>query len=179
MLHYTADTIVTVPEFRVEFRRQSLRPMQVACRPQRPVTLVEVGTGLDMDSLPVQLLLGKVMMKVALALAPEILLPLGREIAAGLGVAPASWRIYSGRRVLGSCTSRGEVALSAACVFLPDRLRRFVVCHELAHLSQMNHSAAFHSLCDSYLGGSERDMIRELRNFDWPLPPRVVKRRRR
>ncbi len=109
-------------------------------------------------------------------LAPRILLPRAREIAGRVGAAPASWRVYSGRRVLGSCNSRGEVALSCACVFLPPELRDFIVCHELAHLTEMNHSARFHSLCDLYLGGNEKFLIGQLRRFQWPLPPRVRRR---
>ena len=52
---------------------------------------------------------------------------------------------------------------------MPADLRRFVVCHELAHLSEMNHSAAFHRLCDSYLGGREAELNRAVKAFRFPV----------
>lgn len=173
---YAPGQRIEMPELAIEFRRQSFAPDRVACMARMPVTLVEVGSELDFDNAELQQLLGKVVMRVALALAPRILLPRAREIAGRVGTAPASWRVYSGRRVLGSCNSRGEVALSCACVFLPPELRDFIVCHELAHLTEMNHSARFHSLCDLYLGGNEKFLIGQLRRFQWPLPPRVRRR---
>ena len=31
------------------------------------------------------------------------------------------------------------------CVFLPYRLREYIICHELAHLTHFDHSAEFHA----------------------------------
>lgn len=101
--------------------------------------------------------------------APALLLPRAREVAASLGVAPASWSISRGHKVLGHCSSRREIALSAICLFLPLELRDYIVCHELAHLSEMNHSSRFHRLCDSYLRGREAELSRRLNNFPWPI----------
>jgi predicted metal-dependent hydrolase len=43
----------------------------------------------------------------------------------------------------GSCNSRREVRLAWRLVKAPAELVDYVVCHELAHLRHMNHSAAF------------------------------------
>jgi predicted metal-dependent hydrolase len=43
----------------------------------------------------------------------------------------------------GSCNTRREIRLTWRLVKAPPELIDYVVCHELAHLRQMNHSAAF------------------------------------
>lgn len=43
----------------------------------------------------------------------------------------------------GSCSSDGSVNYAWRLIFAPDAARHYVVCHELAHRTHMNHSAAF------------------------------------
>jgi len=51
----------------------------------------------------------------------------------------------------GSCTpADGTIRLSARLRELPERVRDYVLVHELAHLEQPNHSAAFWKLCNRY-----------------------------
>ena len=33
----------------------------------------------------------------------------------------------------------------------------------------MNHSAAFHALCNTYLGGREKQLEAQLKHFPWPI----------
>lgn len=54
-------------------------------------------------------------------------------------------------------------------VFLPLELSDYVIYHELAHLTEMNHSPRFHALLDSYLGGREAELVRKLKGFVWPV----------
>lgn len=77
-------------------------------------------------------------------------------------------KISRGHSILGRCSSDGTIAISSAVVFLPLRLRRLIYCHEIAHLSEMNHSERFHRLLDCYLDGNEKILSRELRSFRWP-----------
>jgi predicted metal-dependent hydrolase len=43
----------------------------------------------------------------------------------------------------GYCTRDGRLSFSWQLIALPERLREYVLCHELAHLSERNHSRAF------------------------------------
>jgi hypothetical protein len=60
-----------------------------------------------------------------------------------LGVLPRAVKLSSARTRWGSCTTHGVVRLNWRLVKLPPELADYVVVHELAHLREMNHSAAF------------------------------------
>ncbi len=72
-----------------------------------------------------------------------------------LNVRPDSVSLTTAKTRWGSCTSRGAVRLNVQLVKLPQYLIDYVVVHELAHLREMNHSAAFwrvvESVCPDYL----------------------------
>lgn len=90
-------------------------------------------------------------------------------IAERLGVKVKAWRVGRGRSQLGRCTADNVITISCYCIFLPDRLLDFVVCHELAHVSHHNHSAAFHECCNRYCGGREKQLHAELRAYTFPI----------
>lgn len=60
-----------------------------------------------------------------------------------MGVLPRVIRVSSARTQWGSCSARGVVSLNWQLVKLSLPLIDYVVIHELAHLKEMNHSAAF------------------------------------
>ncbi|HXU92680.1 MAG TPA: SprT family zinc-dependent metalloprotease [Gallionella sp.] len=60
-----------------------------------------------------------------------------------LNVAPRALKLSAAKTQWGSCTARGTVRLNEQLIRLPLRLIDYVVVHELAHLREMNHSAAF------------------------------------
>jgi predicted metal-dependent hydrolase len=66
-----------------------------------------------------------------------------------LNVAPRVLKLSSAKTQWGSCTARGTVRLNEQLIRLPLRLIDYVVVHELAHLREMNHSAAFWSVVGS------------------------------
>lgn len=74
--------------------------------------------------------------------------------APALNVSPSEVKLSSARTQWGSCTVRGTVHLNWQLIKLPLRLIDYVVVHELAHLVEMNHSAAFwqvvKSACKDY-----------------------------
>ena len=130
---------------------------------------VLVGEGVDLASMEGTVGVSRLMCRIAHRVAADIVLPHAREVSARVGVRPGAWTVSTGRRTLGHCSARGVIALSSVLLFLPRHLREYVVCHELAHLSEMNHSAAFHRVCDGYCGGREAQWRRELRGYKWPI----------
>jgi len=65
-----------------------------------------------------------------------------------LGVATPPLRLSSARTRWGSCNHRGDIALNWRLVFMPLPVVDYVVCHELAHLKEMNHSPRFWSVVE-------------------------------
>ncbi|MBD5209884.1 MAG: M48 family metallopeptidase [Bacteroidales bacterium] len=131
--------------------------------------VIALGSNISFDDDKAATGISNAMKAVARHAAPRILLPRARELAARLGCRPSGWKISSGARILGQCDSAGIVSLSYMNVFLPAELRDYIICHELAHLSELNHSARFHSVCDAYLGGREKQLAAKLKQFNWPL----------
>jgi predicted metal-dependent hydrolase len=64
-------------------------------------------------------------------------------LAAKLGVPTPPLTLSNAQSRWGSCNSRGEVRLSWRLLQAPPHIINYVICHELAHLKQMNHSAKF------------------------------------
>ena len=69
--------------------------------------------------------------------------------AAKLGVPTPPLTISNAQSRWGSCNSRGEVRLSWRLLQTPPHIINYVICHELAHLKQMNHSPKFYAVVES------------------------------
>lgn len=130
---------------------------------------IRVGERYDFDDTHVQGTISNILKQIARRHAPKILIPEGVAEASRLALSPRRWEISRGYRTLGHCSSSKVIALSAACIFLPADLRKYVICHELAHLTEMNHSPRFHALLDAYLSGQEQSLNHRLNHFDWPI----------
>lgn len=65
-----------------------------------------------------------------------------------LGVAVPPLRLSSARTRWGSCSHHGGIALNWRLVLMPLPVVDYVVCHELAHLKEMNHSPRFWSVVE-------------------------------
>lgn len=63
--------------------------------------------------------------------------------SARLGVTLPKLLISNARTRWGSCNSKREIRLNWRLLQAPPHLINYVVCHELAHLKEMNHSAKF------------------------------------
>ena len=68
--------------------------------------------------------------------------------AAKLGVPTPLVAISNAQSRWGSCNSRGQVRLSWRLLQAPPHIINYVICHELAHLKQMNHSAKFYAVVE-------------------------------
>ena len=68
-------------------------------------------------------------------LAPKMAQTIGKEVSkVRIGDPKSRW---------GSCNSKGNLAFSWRLVLAPEEILAYVVAHEVAHLREMNHSAAF------------------------------------
>lgn len=81
-----------------------------------------------------------------------------------MAVAPKQIKLSSARTQWGSCNSRGVVRLNWQLVRMPLHLIDYVVVHELAHLIEMNHSAAFWRVVESACPDFEKCRA-ELRSY--------------
>jgi predicted metal-dependent hydrolase len=58
---------------------------------------------------------------------------------------PGTYKMADVREIKnwGYCTRSGRLSFSWQLIALPERLREYIVMHELTHLREFNHSAAF------------------------------------
>lgn len=91
------------------------------------------------------------------------------RLAAEYGFAYTSLRISSAHTRWGSCSGRNGISISLFIMLLPEHLREFILLHELCHTRHHNHSAAFHQLLDSLVGGNEKRYSRELKSYAIPI----------
>ncbi len=76
----------------------------------------------------------------------------------------AGWRLSSARTQWGSCSQDGRIRLNWRLVHFPLPVIDYVIAHELAHLTELNHSARFWSTVAELLPGFEaaRDQIKRI-----------------
>lgn len=110
---------------------------------------------------------GQVLPDVADAVAADVA---ALERAAGRRL--RNFRFVSGNGFgrLGSCYPDGKISLSYALMFLPAELRDYVIRHELAHLTEMNHGPRFYALLDYYTRGRNEALHAALKAFKFPFP---------
>lgn len=161
---YVPGTVIEQPGLRVEIRRdETLRGLHAQGTTADAVLLL--GTDCDPAAPAVQQAIRRMLMRIAAHRAPAVLLPMAEAVAREVGARPRAFLVSHGLRTLGSCNSRGIIRLSAALMLMPEHLRRYVVCHELAHLRELNHGPRFHAICDAYCGGRAAALEAELRKF--------------
>lgn len=130
---------------------------------------MRVPAGLDLESDAETRALSKVISLLFGRIAHRYLIPYAQSEAARLGLKPRGFEIGKGTVKLGHCTRGGVIQLSRHLMLLPEPLVQYVVCHELAHLTHMDHSPAFHALLDSYLDGRSAELDRQIARFPWPI----------
>jgi predicted metal-dependent hydrolase len=90
-----------------------------------------------------------------------------------MGLHPRSVRIGSAKRSWGSCSAAGRLSFSWRLMMASPEAIDYVVVHELAHLKQLNHSAAFWAVVTRTLPdwkerrGALRLLQKRLMNEDW------------
>lgn len=81
--------------------------------------------------------------------AKRLLEPRLEQLAARHGLHYARLTVRAQRSRWGSCSARGTISLNYRLVFLPPALVDYVLCHELAHTVEANHSPGFWSLLET------------------------------
>ncbi|MDR2488507.1 MAG: M48 family metallopeptidase [Desulfovibrio sp.] len=66
-----------------------------------------------------------------------------RILAENHGFSYSGFAVRFQRSRWGSCSAKGGISLNACLLFLPERLARYILLHELCHTRQLNHSQAF------------------------------------
>lgn len=135
--------------------------------------IINIGPGvLDRMALTdprAQNIINKLLIHCAISATGDFLVPRARRMAAAIERSPLGWNVKDSRTRLGSCSSNGIITLSPRLIFLPFDLADYIIFHELAHLSEMNHSAAFHQVCDTYCNGLESELRARVKAFDFPV----------
>lgn len=83
--------------------------------------------------------------------AEEILRARLGRYAERIGVSPASVRLSRAERRWGSCSGKGRLNFSWMLAAADERAADYVIVHELCHLREHNHSAAFWRLVEGAL----------------------------
>lgn len=91
--------------------------------------------------------------------------PRVERIARMFGFSYGRITIRASRTKWGSCSFRNDLSLSLYLMALPERLRDYVIVHELCHTVHHDHSPRFHALVDRCLDGQERALDRELKSY--------------
>jgi predicted metal-dependent hydrolase len=67
-------------------------------------------------------------------------------VAAQMGEKIISVALSNAKSRWGSCNSRKQIRLNWRLIQAPPHIIQYVVCHEMAHLKEMNHSARFYAV---------------------------------
>lgn len=94
-----------------------------------------------------------------------------RTTGAAHGLLPESVGITGARTRWGSCSSRKHISFCWKILLLPEELARYILCHELAHLRHLDHSAAFWALTEELCPEAQikRKKLQAQPEL-WPLP---------
>ena len=154
---------------RVIIETQSRMPGYILNHWEGDTLHLQVHESADLDDKGIKRTISNVIGRAMEVQAHAVLLPLAQQVADSLGLKPAGFEIGRGMRKLGHCTAKKVIQLSRNLMFMPEELVRYIICHELAHLTHMNHSPEFHALCNQYCDGKEKELERQLRRFRFPI----------
>lgn len=119
----------------------------------------------DFRTPSIQKWLVKVIENVLKERATNLIPPLAYNLASQLDLKVNQVKIGLSKGRWGSCSSIGNINLSAYILLLPKHLMIYVILHEFAHLTEMNHSKNFWNLLDGYCSGCSKQWNRELKKY--------------
>jgi predicted metal-dependent hydrolase len=65
----------------------------------------------------------------------------------------------------GSCSAKNNISLNINLIRLPEKLRDYVLLHELVHTRIKNHSKEFWAGLDKAVGGNSKALAKKVRNY--------------
>ena len=151
------------------FELSRLHPDKILIHPSPDGGVVRIGSDIPLGTSATDAAISRLLLMSASNLAERHIIPRAQSLAATLKLKVRGWRITRGKRTLGTCSASRVISLSSLLIFLPADLRDYIIYHELAHLTEMNHSPRFHALCNAYCQGREAEFIGRLRTFSWPI----------
>ena len=95
------------------------------------------------------------------------------HFAGQMGVTPANVKINGAKTRWGSCSGRKSINFSWRLVMADDDVIDYVVVHELAHLTEMNHSKRFWEIVEAAMPDFRirkaqlQELQKRLSNEDW------------
>jgi predicted metal-dependent hydrolase len=96
--------------------------------------------------------------------AKYYLLKRTRELASQKDIAIGKVSVRSSKSRWGSCSHKNDISLSIYLMTLPDELIDYVICHELAHVKEKNHSKAFWNHLELLLPGAGK-LDKEMKKY--------------
>ncbi len=90
------------------------------------------------------------------------------EIAKKLEVVYNDIKIISAKKRWGSCDNKKVLKFNYKLIMLDKYLIDYVICHELCHLKEMNHSNKFWKLLDN-LGFDKKSIRKQMKDFSFVL----------
>ena len=104
-------------------------------------------SGCVLDRESVQTAFSELLKRTALSVFPDKLVQLSEQTK--IPFRRCSIRIQNSR--WGSCSAKGTISLNAKLLLFPPGIAEYVMIHELCHVREMNHSAAFWREVSSFL----------------------------
>ena len=153
--------------FQIEIHSHSLPKMLFSLK--NGVLNIFIPQNIDVEDAKFQKLLKHNILKVAKRVSVGYLSARLNELAQARGLKYNEFAVSTARTRMGVCSNKKKITLSAYLIFYPQHLIDYVILHELAHLTEMNHGPRFHALCNLYCGGKERELEREFKRFKLPL----------
>lgn len=153
--------------FKIELHSHPLQKMLFSLK--NGVLNIFIPQNIEVENVVFQKLLKQNILKVAKRASVTYLYTRLKELAQSKGLKFDDFAVSTARTRMGVCTTKKKITLSAYLIFYPQHLVDYVILHELAHLTEMNHGPRFHALCNSYCGGKERELEQEFKKFKLPL----------
>lgn len=91
-----------------------------------------------------------------------------KELAESLNLCYKNIKIISAKKKWGSCNSKNELKFNYKLVMLPKHLIDYVICHELCHLVELNHSDRFWNLMQK-LGFNKKIIRQQMKPYSFVL----------